>query len=316
VKEIAKGLLVNESIIILNLADNSIYNRGAEVLLEILKNNKTIEKIILANNYLGEKIVEEINNKTYRNAFNLRKRRIPNYLNELNSITISATIINKLKEESIEVQELKAETEVELKANREEWQKIKQVELGSYKSIKQMHDGTMKEEKSITNELERLNEYEETMKIEYGNEIDILTKKLKAITYESNKIKELIESKKVEVIEKRQQNETIIQQLNEEYEEIFRSRARNAKKKEKEEMKLIEEYKSLGGKNELALIKKMTVPFVSKDKKNRQEVSNKGNLIKKTANKTEETKSTIRISKPKKKPAKKPKRTNLRKTLK
>eukprot|EP00826_Nyctotherus_ovalis_P025369 TRINITY_DN1965_c0_g1_i1.p1 TRINITY_DN1965_c0_g1~~TRINITY_DN1965_c0_g1_i1.p1 ORF type:complete len:328 (-),score=103.79 TRINITY_DN1965_c0_g1_i1:1150-2133(-) len=326
----AKGLVHNESIVFLNLSGNSIYNRGAEVLLNALKTNKTIRKVMLLYNCLGERIIREIDSKTYSNGFYLQKRRVPKYQTMLSSLVINDEARIKVKTESTKMQELRAEVEAEFREKREEFRGVKERELKLYENVRQNYTNIMMKDKKVSIELEKAIEEEEAIKKKYESEIDAIDKKIKALTYSANKIKKEIESYKAAISEKKQQSINIIQELSEEYEEIFRKRARNAKKEENkatEEKSLDEcktsaygsESKSLGGRNELALTKKeLPSPIFKTEEKDNAFKYRDSKLYVRSAKAAKSVVSVGKQKKPGRKAvkAKRPKKVNLNKTLK
>ena len=239
-KAIAKGLRKDKSILVLNLSGNSIYNYGAELILNSLGVNTTIEKIILANNCLGERIMNEINERTRINVLNKRKKRIPKYMKVINSIVVSDDIYGKLEKEFDDIKTQKDEAEIELKLIKQQFadEKKRQIKLNDI--TKRKYELMNKAYNQVVEELEISEIDEKKFENQFNKEYKALTHQIMSVNREIRNLEVEINDKKNSITECINKNEETIKKLNNELDKIFKDRAekrRMARLKYKEEQK-------------------------------------------------------------------------------
>ena len=162
----------------LNLTANYLQNESVQELIEILKVNCVIEKIVLNLNSIKYRYVQEINKKTRINSINMRKQRMPAFKRQLvesktrNEMKEMERVIKEYSEQEEEVQKL-------IRENKKVLEEVKLKESKKYLVMAERVRNVEEQEREIDDRL---------LELERDTEIirDSLEKKLKEATLKLN----------------------------------------------------------------------------------------------------------------------------------
>eukprot|EP01022_Parablepharisma_sp_SALTPOND_P033270 TRINITY_DN88393_c1_g1_i1.p1 TRINITY_DN88393_c1_g1~~TRINITY_DN88393_c1_g1_i1.p1 ORF type:complete len:426 (+),score=63.27 TRINITY_DN88393_c1_g1_i1:4049-5326(+) len=247
VTEIAKGLRRNTTLVGLNLAGNSIYNAGAQEILNAVKMNRVIERVVLSNNYSGDRLIQKINEKTCKNASERRRRKIPEYKHTIETIVVDNDLLNELEWECDQIQVEKAEVEKEIELQWKEFEEVKRVENSLYEDTKLRYEKLIEQAKEADEKWEEFEKFQRTITSQYESSIELLSKKLKLLKNNVNRTEFILERERAALNAKKQENEEVLLQLKREHEGLLRktAKSKNAQRALQRQKEEVEEQKIL-----------------------------------------------------------------------
>jgi len=140
------------------LSKNSIRNEGAKVLLDAVKSNFSLTGLLLRFNNIDNGFILEINEKTSSNASEFRKRKMPQYQQEIRSMAINDGIIEDLEWKSEEVRREYSLIEDEVNSQRLFFQQLILEENRKYESLRKEYDDVVKERLRIDKEVSEIDD--------------------------------------------------------------------------------------------------------------------------------------------------------------
>ena len=173
---------------VLNLSSNSITNEGAKYLLNSIKENTSLEKLLLNCNNISMKFINEINSRILFNKAELKKQAMPRYKEEIKLIDVNENIMNDIEWKIEQIRHEKYLVENEIKNQHRNFEKIKIEEGRKYNSLLTVYNNTVNDERIIDKEIDNYDElYNEELKRTQSS-ISDATLKMKSLNYSISQI--------------------------------------------------------------------------------------------------------------------------------
>jgi len=139
---------------VLNLSSNSITDEGAKRLLEATKFNSSLEKLWIQNNTVSGKVANEINAKISFNEAELKRKKTPEYKQEIRKIDINTNLVNNLEVETQSIIQEQLSIQREMQADKENFEEIITEEDNKYNRLVMEYDETIESMRAIEKEIE------------------------------------------------------------------------------------------------------------------------------------------------------------------
>ena len=180
--EIAEGLKRNGLMNYMNLATNIITTDGGKELLEAVKLNTNIERILLKFNTINNRIIGEIDTKTNINSAELRRKQVPRYQQAIQGLAVDEELTDELDWKAEQTQQQRYRIEQEMTSEYEMFEQIKRSESMKFSKLKEEYDKVLEEERRMDRKLQDFDKAADSMIKDSETSLSLVNNKLKTMT--------------------------------------------------------------------------------------------------------------------------------------
>ncbi len=167
--------------VVLNLAGNSICAAGGRYLLDAIKANGTIERVVLLQNSVDDKCIRGISERTQQNANDSRRRKIPVYRQQIETYMMDSRLFADVERKCEQISRETEQVRAEIESEAARFEEAKRCENALYLRAKQMHAQNIMEIASLNRKLVDFDRYAAGSKRESEAAVILMSKRLELV---------------------------------------------------------------------------------------------------------------------------------------